>query len=34
MFDELNTMIMNKEKCLELIDALAKLEIIIQDRKK
>ena len=34
MFDELNTMITNKIKCLEFIDALTKLEIIIEDRKK
>ena len=33
MSDELNAMITNKIKCLELIDALTKLEIIIEDRK-
>ena len=34
MFDELNTMIMKKIKCLEFIDALTKLEIIIEDKEK
>ena len=31
---KLNLMITNKTKCLELIDALTELEIIIEDRKK
>ena len=31
---KLNSMITNKAKCLELIDALTELEIIIQDRNK
>ena len=33
MFDELNTMIMNKINSLELIDALTKLEIMIEDKR-
>ena len=31
---KINLMIANKTKCLKLIDALTKLEIIIEDRKK
>ena len=31
---KLNLMITNKTKCLELIDALTELEIVIEDRKK
>ena len=31
---KLNLMIINKTKCLELIDALTELEIIIEDRNK
>ena len=30
----LNLMITNKTKCLELIDALTELEVIIEDRSK
>ena len=33
MFDERNTMIMNKINSLELVDALTKLEIIIEDKR-
>ena len=31
---KLNSVITNKAKCLELIDALTELEIIIEDRNK
>ena len=32
--NKLNLIITNKTKCLELIDALIELEIIIEDRKQ